>query len=653
MIFVITAEIIDYLFVNRHDAYAKQTKSGYIKVLSPVTMKLLQDHIDGKQTIGMYQLNNNNEVKWVCFDLDAAEKKKFKKMDSSERENKMSGLLMDALRLKNHIKREYGIDSYIEFSGFKGYHVWIFTLCTPAKSARAFGLQILNETQINCELFPKQDKKAEYGNLVKLPFGTHLESGKQGAFIEDIDFTDIRLSEIPILQANGNLNENTGSRIQPTVGQTEERNQEALNDGIKRNIDFTNNRLSENQSMYPIDTLNNETGSRIQPNGIITGGSSKNMKEPSNTQPMLEDVLLKCRPCFELSYVEKWQLTGDDGDRFRLYSATELIANGATDAQLHEYFKAQLDYDPEITQKKINTRRIFKGNPAKCETIKADCGLLLNNMCDTCNRNRRTQPNPAELSRIQPNENHFIVSNPDTFGVLKSKYPDSKVIEIDKDKSIYHIAGDDFIKLALDLKIIESAKDDMKAKVLTSPTQLEMHIDDVEVYEDGDNTIYDIVIRKKKIRFTVTEMMDIVKWREKIIHPCKLAISFDLRKTERKDAFHEMITAIVDKAKTVWREGCSVEDEYAQMIISQLQKMLIVEEKEQFRMNPMAILKENNAIWVKSSDMVKICEELHLKIELRKLRVIMKLYLKESSKQIRIGNERLSCWIFKDDVFEF
>lgn len=77
-----TSELLFDLFVNRQDVYAEAflqkdgKKMGYAKKLSPITPNLIDRHILGNKTLGVYQLNGNN-VKWACLDFDENTEKDF------------------------------------------------------------------------------------------------------------------------------------------------------------------------------------------------------------------------------------------------------------------------------------------------------------------------------------------------------------------------------------------------------------------------------------------------------------------------------------------------------------------------------------------------------------------------------------------------
>ena len=62
--------ILKEIFVNRTDCYCVQLKQGYSKVAEPLTDEILLQHLTGEITVGSYQLDSCNYVKWLCFDFD-------------------------------------------------------------------------------------------------------------------------------------------------------------------------------------------------------------------------------------------------------------------------------------------------------------------------------------------------------------------------------------------------------------------------------------------------------------------------------------------------------------------------------------------------------------------------------------------------------
>ena len=161
--------ILMKLFVHRKDVYAVQVrygeKFGYIPKYQVLTETDIQSHLEGKVTLGVYALNVDNTVRWICFDIDSQHVKK-----PEETRN---------IIFKRCVER-FGEDSVrVEESGTAyNYHVWVFFKDhIQACYARALGHEILEAVE-NVELFPKQNtlRGKRLGNLVKLPLGYHNKS---------------------------------------------------------------------------------------------------------------------------------------------------------------------------------------------------------------------------------------------------------------------------------------------------------------------------------------------------------------------------------------------------------------------------------------------------------------------------------------------
>ena len=163
------------LFIHRRDVFAEQQKSGaYFPTRRPITLEDLKEHILGVKTIGAYCLDKDNTVKWACVDLDDKENPKL--------------LLSEAEAIYN-LFPEY--ERMLEFSGRKGYHVWIFfNPIVQAEYAQKLIKARLNRIGANRhEVFPKQttlDAGRKYGSLVKLPLAIHRVSGKRSEILKRV-----------------------------------------------------------------------------------------------------------------------------------------------------------------------------------------------------------------------------------------------------------------------------------------------------------------------------------------------------------------------------------------------------------------------------------------------------------------------------------
>lgn len=164
-------QAVEELFINRRDAYAIQLDglNEYKVIKEPLTKSVIAAHLAGRITIGSFQINpEDNKVKWICFDFDG------ELNEELEKAKKLYGKL-----------KEQGYSPLLEFSGRRGYHVWLFVEPVDAGAARKFAIEVSSDCEPH-EIFPKQDKieKTGYGGQVKLPLGVHRVSGKRSVFFD-------------------------------------------------------------------------------------------------------------------------------------------------------------------------------------------------------------------------------------------------------------------------------------------------------------------------------------------------------------------------------------------------------------------------------------------------------------------------------------
>jgi len=152
-------------FVNRDDCFPQQyynSNGGYSVIREKLTDDIIREHLKGKRTIGLYS-SITSTTKWLCVDID----------DLNE---------IAVREVQNHVRR-FKISYLTEFSGKKGYHIWVFfDRPYPNKIARA----LASAFSFDHEVFPKQNNIApsKLGNLVKAPLGKHQVSGKWCLFLD-------------------------------------------------------------------------------------------------------------------------------------------------------------------------------------------------------------------------------------------------------------------------------------------------------------------------------------------------------------------------------------------------------------------------------------------------------------------------------------
>jgi len=197
------------LFINRDDVFKRQDNQGkgYYDVHETLTDEIL---FNAKENVGSYQLDKNNKVRYAVLDIDII--KEIHKRDGFKVGDWLPKLQQQA-RIADDLLKAKGIEAVIEFSGFKGYHLWIFLQePTDAMILRQF-MQITFSTMprvndgIAWELYPKQDYIAEggYGNYIKPPLQLHKKSLKWSYFVDesfneiDIDLTKVSKVDAPML----------------------------------------------------------------------------------------------------------------------------------------------------------------------------------------------------------------------------------------------------------------------------------------------------------------------------------------------------------------------------------------------------------------------------------------------------------------------
>lgn len=176
-------------FVNRDDVFAEQQATGaYLPVPRPIDYGDVQAHLDGDKSYGTYVIDPENQtVSYVVFDLDINDEVALATLCG----------LVESMVIRTTQGDMDSIQSLLcEFSGNKGYHVWVFfDEPIAAHTARrwvsaAFTNSWKEAANENgwpgeLEVFPKQDEVAEggYGNLVKLPLGIHQVSQQRSRIV--------------------------------------------------------------------------------------------------------------------------------------------------------------------------------------------------------------------------------------------------------------------------------------------------------------------------------------------------------------------------------------------------------------------------------------------------------------------------------------
>ena len=159
---------------------------------TPLTEQQMEEHLRGERTIGTYIQRPNSTVRYIVWDIDISKQFILSHGNSgTEFEAGLRKAYRKALEIQKLLE-EKGMHGYIEYSGFRGYHVWLFlSEWIPVRFANmmteAVDEVLDTEDIINIECFPNKVrlKAGRFGQVLKIPYGIHVRSGKRSCFIDD------------------------------------------------------------------------------------------------------------------------------------------------------------------------------------------------------------------------------------------------------------------------------------------------------------------------------------------------------------------------------------------------------------------------------------------------------------------------------------
>lgn len=164
-------------------------RHGYKPAADGLTKEALQKHWEGKQTLAVPVFNQAGLVRFGVIDFDVT-RKSMDTLKLEEIETLKERLLDDAAGIAK-IAGDAGIESILEDSGHKGYHLWfIFHAPLKAELVKTFLqalVRIAKEAPAGThrELFPTSEEYVEDnpGTRIKLPLGVHQLTGKRSKFL--------------------------------------------------------------------------------------------------------------------------------------------------------------------------------------------------------------------------------------------------------------------------------------------------------------------------------------------------------------------------------------------------------------------------------------------------------------------------------------
>lgn len=193
-----TAQKMMRILVGREDVYGLEivNPNGRRQIetqMMPLSEQKLLEHLSGKQSVGTYVQRPNGTAHFLVIDIDVSKKIVLQyERGSLEFKAYIEKAFMKAQDILK-LFHNWGITGYIEDSGNRGYHVWIFF--SEWISVRYINMLCdILEKMVNCseegistEFFPNKTrlKPGKFGQVLKIPYGLHLKSGKQSFFLDE------------------------------------------------------------------------------------------------------------------------------------------------------------------------------------------------------------------------------------------------------------------------------------------------------------------------------------------------------------------------------------------------------------------------------------------------------------------------------------
>ena len=192
-----TASKVLHTFVGREDLHARETimdKSAR-KIepdLRPVTEHIIKEHLSARITADTYVQRPNSTVRFMVFDVDVSKSVLLQYDRGSDEYKAYLQKAFDQAQVIRGLLDHYGLNGYIEYSGCRGYHVWLFfNEWIPSRYVNMLSEIVDNEITIidgiSVEYFPNKTrvKDGKYGQAIKIPYGVHIRTGERSYFIDN------------------------------------------------------------------------------------------------------------------------------------------------------------------------------------------------------------------------------------------------------------------------------------------------------------------------------------------------------------------------------------------------------------------------------------------------------------------------------------
>lgn len=179
------------IFVAREDLYAQDVlvsgnKRHSEEMLQPLLPDIVMRHIQGKETVSTYIQRSNGTVKYMILDLDISKGILLQKPEKNVLQAYMDKCLQIAAGILTELQH-MGVKGTLEYSGNRGYHIWIFfeewkkgadneaALGNPSEIRKIIAANQIEDIEVRESKFAEVDSNLEEFGVLNESVKTVLE----------------------------------------------------------------------------------------------------------------------------------------------------------------------------------------------------------------------------------------------------------------------------------------------------------------------------------------------------------------------------------------------------------------------------------------------------------------------------------------------
>ncbi len=186
------SKLIFNLFVGNKNAYGVQNDAGaYGTRYAKINVYTIKHMLENRLSLLTYQMVNAKQIKWTCLDFDIP--KKIIEKDFEQNKQFYFDQLSPIVIKASNVLKSRAIRHLIEFSGNRGFHIWIlFDEYLSKKVGYLINTALKNEIDVThpfiLDVFPTTPRlsRGGIGQGVKLPLSLHAKSRSYSYLIGDI-----------------------------------------------------------------------------------------------------------------------------------------------------------------------------------------------------------------------------------------------------------------------------------------------------------------------------------------------------------------------------------------------------------------------------------------------------------------------------------